>query len=299
MTDYYRDAFIIPSNFAKMRKYIYIILLIASCGGGFHEEIKNASTNAAASYAIMNGISEDTICGVAVSMVQEFSDSSNTAATLLVLPGWDFERHRWLNETSLMEEAKKRRYRLILPEMKRSIYATHYYRETSAEARKEKTGKWLTDTFIPAIQKKFNVLMPSGRNFVLGLSTGGRGAVYCLWKLPYVFMAAASLSGDFDQTRMPNDYLMNSVYGNYEKNKNRWMKEDNLFNAADEIKQPLYLAHGDADKVVPFNQSTTFFTRVKMANKKVKMHLVNGAGHDFKFWGSEVAAVMDFFDAVK
>ncbi len=282
-----------------MIKYLPLILLLASCSSGPGYEFKDYPMAIPVSYSIMNAVSEDTICGVAVSLVQEFYDSSNTAGTILVLPGWNYERHRWLDETSLKEEAKRRHYRLILPEMKRSIYATHYYPETSIEARKEKTGQWLTDTFIPAVQKKYNVLVPSGRNFVMGLSTGGRGAVYCLWKLPEVFKAGASLSGDFDQSRTPNDYLMTSVYGSYDKNKTRWTHDDNLLFVADTIKQPIYLAHGDADKVVPFNQSTSFYTRLKKTNGKVKIHFVNGAGHDFKFWSGEVMGIMDFFDGLK
>ena len=282
-----------------MRKYLYLLLLFVSCACGFQQEVKEAAGYSGNLFLKPGHISEDTICGVQVSMVQEFYDSSKTAATLLVLPGWNYGRHRWLTETTLKEEAKKRRFRLILPEMGRSIYATRFYPESSMESRKEKTGKWMTDTFIPAIQKKYNVLVPSGRNFVMGLSTGGRGAVYCLWKLPDVFLAAASLSGDYDQTRIPKDFLMNAVYGSYEKNKERWMKEDNLYYIADTIKRPVYLAHGDADKVVPFNQSTAFYSKIKKTNSKVKIHFVNGAGHDFKFWSSEIVPMMNFFEEVK
>ncbi len=92
---------------------------------------------------------------------------------------------------------------------------------------------------------------------------------------------------------------MRSVYGNYENNKQRWKSEDNLFFVAESISKPIYLAHGDADKVVPFNQSTSFYSKIKKTNSKVKIHFVNGAGHDFKFWGGEVVPIFQFFDYVK
>lgn len=279
-----------------MRHHLFLLLFAVSCGGNIKKEPYRPTVVDTKPLTLLTKETiEDTIAGVAVTIVANLNDSVTTTA-LLVLPGWDFERHRWLNETTVREEAKKHHYCLILPEMKRSIYATHYYQETTGAARKEKTGQWLTDTFIPAIQLKYNLLMPSSRNFVLGLSTGGRGAVYCAWKLPSLFMAAATLSGDFDQTMMPNDFLMTSVYGKYNSHQERWNKDDNLMYASESIRQPLYIGHGDSDKVVPFNQSKVFYAKVKDTNQKTKQHFVLKAGHNFKFWSSEVAPIFEFFD---
>ncbi len=282
-----------------MSKYLYFVLFAFSCGSKVHKESLNTVINNAVVYRTIHEAIEDTIAGVQVTLIQDFQDSSNSGATILVLPGWDFERHRWLKETSLRALAKTRHYRLILPEMRRSIYTTMFYPETTLEARQEKTGKWLIDTFIPAIQKKYNLLTPRARNFVLGLSTGGRGAFYCAWKAPFVFIAAASLSGDFNQSKMPTDFLMKSVYGDYERNKVRWDTEDNLYRVAESIVQPLFIAHGKADKVVPFGQSLAFATKTQRTNAKVKTYFVKEATHDFKFWNSALEPAINFFDEIK
>ena len=284
-----------------MRNLLAIILIFVLCGIGFRKNTFK-SDQSARSNSIADSLlttKEDTIAGVAVTLIQDFNDFSNSAGVILVLPGWDFERHRWLNETKLRQYAKSHRYTLLLPEMKRSIYATHFYPETTPAAKRDKTGKWLTDTFIPAIQKKYGLLKVGGRNFVLGLSTGGRGAVYCSWKLPLVFKAAATLSGDFDQTKLTSDFLMISVYWSYVKHKNRWMQDDNLFHVTDSIKQPIFIAHGEADRVVPFSQSYTFYEKIKKTNSEVKKDFVANAGHDFKFWGGELPPVFDFFRSLK
>jgi len=284
-----------------MRYYFYLVIIFVACGSGLRNEpiIQQETATSVSPIDTFSGLKEDSIMGVGVSLVQDFTDFHNASGTILVLPGWDFERHRWLDETKLRQYAKSHRYRLILPDMKRSIYATHFYPETTPAAKLDKTGKWVTDTFIPAIQKKYGLLKPGEKNYVLGLSTGGRGAVYCAWKLPKVFKAAATLSGDFDQTRLSNDFLMISVYGTYAKNKLRWMHDDNLFNVADSIKVPLFIAHGEADHVVPFSQSLEFYKKINQTNAHIKKDFVAGAGHDFKFWGGELPPVLDFFSTLK
>jgi len=49
---------------------------------------------------------------------------------------------------------------------------------------------------------------------------------------------------------------------------------------------PFLLLHGDADKVVPFNQSEIFEAALRKANVKVKLVRVNGGGHGPTFEGA-------------
>lgn len=282
-----------------MLKYGVLLLVMIGCGGSIAPKPMPVREQQSVSKESFWGLKEDTIAGMPVTLVKDSFEGNAPIANLLVLPGWDFERHRWLLETNLREYAKQHHFLLILPEMKRSIYATHFYPETTLEARKEKTGTWLIDTFLPAIQNKYQVLLPGQTNMVLGLSTGGRGAVYCAWKCPKVFVAAASLSGDFNQTWMPRDYLMTSVYGPFDKYQSRWMHDDNLYEASDSITIPVFIGHGRNDKVVPFAQSQKMAEKMKATHPKTQSLFVEVAGHDFKFWGQALPAVFDFFETVE
>jgi S-formylglutathione hydrolase FrmB len=281
-----------------MGKYLYWILLLFSCSPNPGNSNTTPIQKKEQVKLSLQGLKEDIIAGVAVTLIQDFDSSVDVLGNILVLPGWDFERHRWLTETGLRALAKEKHWRLILPEMHRSVYAPKYYPETTNAAANEKTGTWLTDTFIPAVQAKYEILTSLEQNFVMGLSTGGRGAVYCLWKRPDLFSAAATLSGDFDPTLTPSDRLMTDVFGGYSRFKSRWGNDANLLAMAPEIKKPLYIAHGYEDQVVSATQSKVLFAALKSNNKKTELHLRAGAKHDFKFWDGEVNAVLYYFSSL-
>jgi predicted esterase len=215
--------------------------------------------------------------------------------SLLVLPGWDHSRSRWCNETQLCNQALAEGYVLILPEMHRSIYASQYFAETHADLRTEASLPWLTDTLFPLLQKRWQLLLPTGTNFLVGLSTGGRGVLQIALRTGKLFKAGAALSGDFDQTLQPNDNLMRLVYGPYEKFKSRWQTTDNPgLQASISLQTPLYLAHGKEDKVVPIFQTDSLYARLTRAGKTVEIGRNDTAGHTYGYWNSEVPHMLDF-----
>lgn len=223
---------------------------------------------------------------------------SNCKKNILVFPGWNFSRKRWIEETSLRQEATKRGYNLILPEMSVTIYESHYYPETKRKWAKTPGSQWIKEICIPELQKR-GLLLSNQFNAVMGLSTGGRGAVLTALYNKGIFKAAASLSGDFDQTRMKHDKLMTAVYGPYEYYKNRWENVDNPFAMIAEWDIPLYLGHGTRDTVVPYEQTKIFYEALKKAKPDITITFNDCAcGHDFIYWNSEVVPVLDFFDTI-
>lgn len=214
---------------------------------------------------------------------------------ILVLPGWNHERHRWLNETSLKAQADTYKFRLICPEMNTSLYASEYFPETTLKWSDTPGLKWIQQNLIPALKTR-KIFLSSQSNFVLGLSTGGRGAALVTLDNPGMFNAAAALSGDFDQTQMPNDRLMTAVYGSFQKFPERWEK-DNPVKMAKNWKTPLYLAHGTKDAVVPPSQTKLFYTVLRDQHLELDVQLkMPEAGHDYKFWDSQISSVLKFFD---
>lgn len=219
---------------------------------------------------------------------------------ILVLPGWDFPRNDWCQKSSLCKTALKKGYRLIMPEMARSVYSSRYYKETLKEWLKYPNKGWLTDSLIPYLQNTYGILLTEQNNYVLGLSTGGRGVALLILAKPGFFKAGAALSGDFDQTKMPQDRLMIGFYGNYQQFPERWVGEDNPFRQIKNFKTPLYLGHGINDKIVPFEQSQLFYEALKKAQPDLKVIFNQAKGsHDYLYWDSEVEAMLKFFEENK
>ncbi len=61
---------------------------------------------------------------------------------------------------------------------------------------------------------------------------------------------------------------------------------------------PLFLLHGDKDSLVPFEQSTDFYTKAKAKGFDVRMALVEGAEHEHDFWSQDlVNCIFDFIES--
>lgn len=215
---------------------------------------------------------------------------------MVVLPGWKLPVQDWCTKTSLCEKALKQGYVLIMPEMAKSIYAWERFPETRKDWLQYATRKWFIDTLISYFQKNYHLLMPGKDNFIVGLSTGARGAALLCLDCPEIFKKGACLSGDYDQTRMPKDALMTGYYGSIEQFPSRWTGIDNIVYRFKELKVPLYLGHGKADKVVPTDQTIQLVDSLaKYKPYLVKSHIDEVAGHTYEYWNSELDEVLDFF----
>ncbi len=219
--------------------------------------------------------------------------------TLLVLPGWNYPRTSWVENSPLVEYANKYGYALILPEMLKTLYESSYYPETELKWHSVPGGKFIKEQFIPGMQTKHHLLIPGDNNFLLGLSTGGRGVALIALENPDLFVAGASLSGDFSQENTPSDRLMTLVYGSFADFPSRWQGQDNPQARVAEWKMPLYLAHGTDDDIVPESQSCLFYQALKnqLDNQVlIEYHPISGAGHNYQFWGGQLPAVFEFFE---
>jgi dipeptidyl aminopeptidase/acylaminoacyl peptidase len=133
---------------------------------------------------------------------------------------------------------------------------------------------------------------------MLGLSTGARGVILIGIKTDTLFTKGAALSGDYNQTRLPNDNLVRGYYGQYSKFKKRWEDIDNPTRQSKNIKFDLYLGHGKIDKVVDYSQTTELYDSVRKNNRSinVKLSIQSKMGHNFSYWRSEVNNVLMFFE---
>lgn len=224
---------------------------------------------------------------------------SPPVGAILVLPGWNFPRTSWVENSDLVKYAQKYGYALILPEMGQTIYESSYYPETTRRWNNVPGGEFINHRFIPEIQTRHNLLQPGQNNTLLGLSTGGRGVALIALANPGLFVAGASLSGDFSQENMPTDNLMRAVYGEIDQFPQRWLGVDNPQARIAEWTMPLFLSHGTADEVVPESQSRLFYIKYLQAHQGdtqvIEYHPVADAGHDYVFWNSQLEGIFKFF----
>lgn len=216
---------------------------------------------------------------------------------VLVLPGWNFKCNDICQNSDFCKIFKNEGYILILPDMLKSIYASHLYPETRGDWLQYPTLKWITDTLIPQLQKHYLLLLPQQNNYLLGISTGARGVAMLAIYTDSLFMAGAGLSGDYNQLEMPNDNLIRGYYGSFEKFPERWTGKDNPKENAGRLKIPLFLAHGKADNIVPYFQTLEFYNTITKLNPNLdhRLNLNDTAGHNYGFWQSEYKNALNFF----
>ena len=229
-------------------------------------------------------------------LVPEIKDIKGT---FLLLPGWNFPPDDWCNKTSLCSQARKQGYFVVLPDMGKSVYQEKIFPETRTDWRKMPTRAWLRDTVIPFLQKQFGILDTSSRNLLVGLSTGARGVALLSLDIPKLFRGAAALSGDYDQSLLPNDRLMTGYYGSYYRFKKRWQTVDNVLYRLKDFCIPIYLGHGSADKTCTPVQTRLLYDSLKKQQPQLEIRLhMPEAGHDYYYWNSEVGNILNFFNGI-
>jgi pimeloyl-ACP methyl ester carboxylesterase len=226
-----------------------------------------------------------------------FPDSSVLHRNILVLHGWNFSQDDICKKSDFCKKAKKLGFVLIMPAMQKSIYQSVNYPETRQDWKYYHTRYWITDTLIPFLQRHFSLLLPSQMNYLFGISTGARGvALIACYDTVHLFSAAAALSGDYDQTQMPDDNLIKGYYGQFDYFPDRWKGIDNPALNAWRINIPFFLAHGIEDSVVPYHQTEIFFHNFKPEIAKMsKIILIPSGKHNYLFWSGQYDSIFQFF----
>jgi S-formylglutathione hydrolase FrmB len=219
---------------------------------------------------------------------------------ILLLHGWNLSPLGWCEQTTLCDELRNAGYNIIIPDMGKSMYASEVYPETMNTLADQPLRQWLTEDVFAFLNDSLNVLMGTSNNYLIGLSTGARGAFAIGLERPDLFDAAIVLSGDYDQTLMKDDNLMIYFYGDYSEYPERWEGKDNLLRRADEWTLPIYIGHAVEDPVVPFSQSDTLYKVLdKMGCVYMEGNFPMEFGHDYQYWESETENILKFIEAVE
>lgn len=275
--------------------FLFLIFAFSTLCCGFKPQESTKQT-----YGELKKLKQDTLLKLGRFKVQIWYPKSDTIrGTLLLLPGWNFSYTLWCDSTDVCKTALSKGFAIVAPNMLQSIYATKYFPETRKDLAQFPTKLWLTDTVFPHIQKEMQLLIPGQKNFILGLSTGGRGVALVCESTPNIWTAAAALSGDFDQFKLPTDNLSRLVYGSFSQFGNsRWKNIDNPTADIGLFATPIYLAHGKKDKIVPYSQTYQFYLNLKKSHPQLDIQLETDLtlGHNFVYWQSQLPNVWKFWE---
>lgn len=255
-----------------------------------------------------------------------FANALTRRKMLLLLPGWNYADTQWCTRTRVCDEAAKRGYDVMLVEMGKSVYMDSLYPQMRADYRLHPTRTWLWDSALKPLQKRgyftdqgipcdsiktvdgdvyYKSLELPIPSYVMGLSTGARGALLLALEHPEAFQGCAGLSGDYNPLLMKNDNLMINCLGKYDEVPWRWKGTNNIEMRISELQIPCYIAHGEADQVVPMQQSQRLYKAHEISRHAsrnstkmalMKLVTVKSGFHSYGFWGEQGLLAIDFFD---
>lgn len=291
--------------------YIILMALLSGCGTKKNQRVDN--TNKGQQDTIVTSVAKhervfaDTVLQLkykddTVKVLLKFASHQASSKNLLLLNGWDLPATDWCDSLNFCAMATGEGYNIISPDMGLSVYSSNHYPETYEKWKKYPTRPWLHEKMIPFLQKNYGILLPGQENYIIGISTGARGAaLLAADDKGALFSGIALLSGDFDQTLDTTDNLMKHTYGSYDKYSHRWHTVDNVHHVIENIECDVFIAHGEKDQIVNPGYSITLHDTLAKVNKKheISFSIVPGAGHDYSFWESQLEAVLEFFSRVK
>ena len=255
--------------------WLSILLACAACNSNSTTAQKSTSMAASLDKEVIESqdvplITSDTVLFLpfeknTIKISIHFPTSGDFNGTLIALPGWNFPATQWCDSTALCTLADSLGYAVI------------------------------SEMLLPHLQDSLALLLPTQSNYVMGLSTGARGAALLALDHPELFKACALLSGDYDQTKYPKDYLYKGYYGPQQQFPDRWKDQDNLITSIHLFNVPAYIGHGRLDKIVPIEHSLDLNNRLIDLKKEVVLHVDEHAEHNYRYWNSEVRSVLHFF----
>jgi len=206
-----------------------------------------------------------------------------TRGTVILLHGWDLSPLSWCDQTSFCDELLSMGYHVIIPDMGKSVYASQYYPETVGTMAMYPQLPFVLDTLLPFLQDSIHILNNSHNNFLIGYSMGARGALAIAENTENIFSRLVLISGEYDQTLIPEDNILTMYFGSYQQFPERWEGKDNLLRNIDKLNIPVLILHGQNDDVISAIQSDTLAKVLENKNKFYIKTIYNNYGHDFDF----------------
>lgn len=183
----------------------------------------------------------------------------------------------WTRYTACERYARERGVALVIPEVQRSFYidgvhGLNYFTYVSQELPQ-------------AVHRMFGLSLEREKNYVMGLSMGGFGALKCALTNPERYAGCGSFSGVTDLEAMralPAPPLHPWEFDALLGSGNRAGAENDLFALAEKQNlPPIYLSCGEQDSLYPMN--VRFAAHLKQLGIRHRFDRRPGA-HSWDFW---------------
>ena len=124
--------------------------------------------------------------------------------------------------------------------------------------------------------------------FLYGHSYGGYSALQSIIRYPELYNAAVSVAGLTDLIKMTDYYKKEKNDFNYEfwkavvgdpKNEKKHLKKISPINNIKNINRPIFLFHGENDRIVPVEQTTKFIEKAEKLDKKIDFKIIQDEDH--------------------
>ena len=210
------------------------------------------------------------------------ADSSNSRV-LALLPGWNYPVRDWESKTNVVNRALYMGFDVLLCEMGKSIYMDSIYPETRKDYQNYPTRKWLWDSvFIPVFGQEN---LKSKMLYLMGLSTGARGAIFMGMEHQNEIGGVVALSGDYFPSMDTSDALMINAMGPYHKKPVRWEEGLNDAHNLDGIPDFVYIGHSQQDEWVSAEHSKSLATHLGYLKTQERLIFRLSEGrHDYQYW---------------
>ncbi len=217
---------------------------------------------------------------------------------ILLLPGWNLPVLDWKYKTKVCQRATELGYHVLLVDMGKSVYLESVYNTCRADYATYPTRTWLWDSVLSPY-KNTGFFIPESRTFVLGLSTGARGAALLGLEHSSDIKAVGCLSGDYAPNLDTTDLLFKNTIGNYWKYPSRWNEgPNNILHNVSKWNTSVYLAHGLQDRMVSVKHSFALRdSLLKRPQIKSKFAIDDGQ-HNYDYWNKHGLKALAFFDAL-
>jgi S-formylglutathione hydrolase FrmB len=186
--------------------------------------------------------------------------------------------------------------------MNKSLYETIFYPDTDYRWNIIPGAKYTGETLINFLNQKFSLATKKSGTGIMGVTAGARGALLVAATYSDKFAAAAGISGFYDQSTMPVSKMVESVYGSYKKNQQRWENEDNILKLAHKLKGvSVYIYHGERNDAFNPIQSKLMAIRLKQLENKDSGYSITykegkTGGYGWLYWRGQAEPVMEFMN---
>lgn len=209
--------------------------------------------------------------------------------TIYLLHGLTDNCTGWTRYTACELYAREHNAALIMPEVQRSFYIDGVHGL--------KYFTYVSQELPQAMHRMFGLSQSREKNYVMGLSMGGYGALKCAMTYPQNYAGAASFSGVCDA----DSFFHQVSQGNMDRELPALLGESRILGAENDLfclldhcpdLPPIYMACGEQDPMYPMNQALA----KALQEKGCTFQFDHRPGdHCWRFWNQAFQDALSYF----